>query len=92
MTLHQLHLIKRWHQAHKADRPVEYHVYDLVLTAWILGWAGAPAALLLGETLPLFACGLLFLVPAFYVTIRWRLHVHGRLRCDWLNVIETARA
>ncbi|MCW7538680.1 hypothetical protein OOT46_12585 [Aquabacterium sp. A7-Y] len=87
MTLHQLHLLKRWHQAHKKDHPVEYHVYDLVLTAWVAGWAGAPAALLLEAPLGLFGCGLLFLAPAFYIALRSRLHQAGRLRCDWLGAL-----
>ena len=34
MTLQQLHEIKLWHVEHKAEHPLEYHAWDLVLTAF----------------------------------------------------------
>ena len=40
MTLDELQRIKQWHVAHKADHPLEYHLWDLVLTVWMLGWVG----------------------------------------------------
>ena len=40
MTLNELQRIKQWHVAHKADHPLEYHLWDLVLTVWMLGWVG----------------------------------------------------
>ena len=36
MTLNELQRIKQWHVAHKADHPLEYHLWDLVLTLWVL--------------------------------------------------------
>ncbi len=87
MTLQQLQQLKRWHVEHRADHPVEYHLYDLVLTSWLLGWMGAPAALLLGQAQWLLACGLAFAAPALYVTWRGWLHRRGRLRCDWLDCL-----
>ena len=47
MTLQQLHSIKLWHLAHKPENPLEYHTWDGVLTAWMVGWMGEPAALIL---------------------------------------------
>lgn len=85
MTLQQLQQLKRWHVEHRVDHPVEYHLYDLVLTSWMLGWMGAPAALILGNEPWLVACALAFAMPAAYVAWRTWLHRRGRLRCDWLD-------
>lgn len=87
MTLHQLHMLKRWHVAHRRDHPVEYHAYDVVLTAWVMGWMGAPAALLLGDPVMLLGCVLASLLPSLYVALRSRMHGRGQLRCDWLDSI-----
>lgn len=86
MTLHQLTVLKRWHVAHRGDHPVEFHAWDVVLTLWVMGWMGAPAALLVSEPLALVACAVGFLAPGLYVRIRQRLHRKHRLRCDWLHV------
>ena len=85
MTLQQLQAIKLWHVAHKPDRPIEYHAWDGVLTAWVLGWMGEPAALLLWWPSLALSCLLLFMAPSLYVALRRRLHKSGRLRCDWLS-------
>ncbi len=92
MTLHQLHMLKRWHVAHKRDHPIEYQAFDAVLTAWVMGWIGAPAALLLGQPLLLLCCALAFLLPSLYVAWRLRMHQRGRLRCDWLDSIPSPSA
>jgi hypothetical protein len=85
MTLQQLQAIKLWHVAHKPERPIEYHAWDSVLTAWVLGWMGEPAALLLWWPSLALSCLLLFMAPSLYVALRRRLHQSGRLRCDWLS-------
>ena len=87
MTMHQLHMLKRWHVANKRDHPVEYHTFDAVLTVWLMGWIGTPAALLLDEPLMLLPCALGFLLPSLYVALRMRMHERRRLRCDWLDSI-----
>lgn len=38
MTLEELQRIKQWHVDHKADHPLEYHLWDAVLTFWLRGW------------------------------------------------------
>jgi hypothetical protein len=88
MTLQQLHAIKLWHLAHKPENPLEYHTWDGVLTAWMVGWMGEPAALILWWPSLAFGCALLFLTPGLYVALRRSLHRRGRLRCDWLAAIE----
>ena len=85
MTLQQLQAIKLWHVEHKTARPLEYHVWDLVLTAWVFGWAGLPATLLLWWPGVSTACAALYFAPPVYVGLRRRLHRRGRLRCDWLE-------
>jgi hypothetical protein len=88
MTLQQLHAIKLWQVAHKPVSPVEYHTWDGVLTAWVFGWMGEPAALILWWPSLAFLCAALFLAPSLYVALRRSLHRRGRLRCDWLASIE----
>ena len=47
MTLDQFHDLKLWHQRHLREHPVEKHVWDVVLTLWLIGWVGAPVAFLI---------------------------------------------
>ncbi|MBX3622138.1 MAG: hypothetical protein KF891_19400 [Rhizobacter sp.] len=91
MTLQQLHAIKLWHVAHKPECPIEYHAWDGVLTAWLFGFMGEPAALILSWRGMAIACVLLFLAPTFYVAARRSLHRRGVLRCDWLGTLSTRR-
>lgn len=88
MTLDQLHAVKQWHVSHRPLRPVEYHVWDAVLTLWVVGWMGLPASLILRLPLAIGACVLLFFVPGGYVALRRWLHRSARLRCDWLTSLR----
>lgn len=88
MTLQQLHAVKLWHVSHKHERPVEYHTWDTVLTLWVAGWMGEPAALLLWWPGVAVVCVLLFMAPTVYVAVRRSLHQSGRLRCDWLESLS----
>lgn len=90
MTLNQLSMIKRWHQTHHRDHGLEYHLWDVMLTCWILGWMGLPAAALLAPQAGLPTCLLLYLAPTLYVAVRKRLHRAGILRCDWLPAIAAS--
>ena len=40
MTLDELQRIKQWHVDHRSDHPVEYHLWDAMLTLWLMGWVG----------------------------------------------------
>ncbi|MEW6706676.1 MAG: hypothetical protein AB1430_17645 [Pseudomonadota bacterium] len=87
MTLQQLTVLKRWHVVHRREAPVEYHTWDAVLTLWLMGWMGIPAALILGQVYGLMLFTGLLAAPAAYVALRRRLHASGRLRCDWLDSV-----
>lgn len=87
MTLDQFQDLKTWHSRHARDRPLEGHVWNGVLTMWLVGWVGTPTAWLIGAKL-LAVCGpALLLAPGLYVGARRRLHRTGRLRCDWLGAL-----
>ena len=51
LTLPELQRIKRWQIAHRAEHPVEYHLWDAVLTLWVLGCVSWLPALALEMTL-----------------------------------------
>ena len=59
-----------------------------MLTLWILGWTGwlPVIALHLEPLLPL--CLLAILLPQLYTYARARAHALGRLRCDWLDLLD----
>jgi hypothetical protein len=90
MTLRQLAHLKRWHVQHRQRHPVEFQAWDLMLTAWVAGWMGLAAALVLHAPAGVVACLLLSLAPSLYVRLRERLHRQGRLRCDWLDSLHAA--
>lgn len=87
MTLDQFHDLKTWHTRHAGDRPLEGHVWNVVLTLWLAGWVGPPAAWLIGADLEAVCALALLPLPAIYVWLRRRLHRSGRLRCDWLGAL-----
>jgi hypothetical protein len=83
MTLDDLQRIKKWHVAHRRDHPLEYHLWDMMLTLWVMGWVGWLPAFAIGHlwTFPLCAAGMA--APSLYVAWRLKAHREGRLRCDW---------
>ncbi len=85
MTLSELQRIKQWHVAHRADHPLEYQIWDAVLTVWLMGWMGIPSILLFDWVWALPLCLVAMFAPQLYV--RWRRHAArtARLRCDWLQ-------
>lgn len=88
MTLQQLHSLKNWHQRQGNQKRVEWHLWEAVLTLWLLGWAGIPAALLAGGPWVPWVCLALIALPSSYVLLRAQLHRRGRLRCDWLVLLR----
>jgi hypothetical protein len=88
MTLKQLGRLHRWHVAHGRDHPCECEVCHLVLMLWVLGWAALPAIALMHAPwlVPLSLAG--WLAPDAYRALRRRLAASGRLRCDWLGLLE----
>jgi hypothetical protein len=87
MTLSELQALKVWH-THHHGHPLEKSAWDLVLTLWMMGWVGCPAALLLDSGWAQLACLAALFVPHAYVAWRARMHRLGRLRCDWIVAIR----
>lgn len=88
LSLCELERIKRWHVAHRQEHPLEYHLWDGVLTFWVMGWVGWVPALFLFFSqalwlVPLCAAGVW--APTLYVHWRRKVHKAQRLRCDWLG-------
>jgi hypothetical protein len=84
MTLDELQRIKQWHVAHRGDHPVEYHLWDAILTVWLMGWVGWLPALAFGVVWATPLCMLAMFAPTLYVAWRMKAHRTHRLRCDWL--------
>ncbi|HVZ43319.1 MAG TPA: hypothetical protein VHA82_05870 [Ramlibacter sp.] len=83
MTLDELQRIKRWHVAHREDHPLEYHLWDAILTLWVMGWVGWLPAFAFDAV---WAAPLLFFAmsaPALYVSWRVKAHRSRKVRCDW---------
>lgn len=88
MTLDEFHDLKIWHDLHAGDRPLEGRVWNAVLTLWVIGWVGPPAAWLIGADLLAACAACLLLAPGAYVAVRRHLHRRGRLRCDWIVALH----
>jgi hypothetical protein len=90
LSLAQLQRLRHWRELQRARRThrLECAVWEAVLTGWMLGWTGwlPVLALRLEPLLPL--CLLAILLPQLYVYARCRAHAQGRLRCDWLEVLD----
>jgi hypothetical protein len=84
MTLHQFEELKVWHLRQGRRHPIEKNLWDAVLTIWLLGCVGAPAAFLLHAGWAEVACLSVLFLPGLYVTLRRWLHNKRLLRCDWI--------
>jgi len=91
MTLEQFHSLKVWHQLHVRRSPVEKHVWDIVVTLWLMGIVGGPTAFLVHRGWAIAACFVLLFLPSAYVGLRRRLHRAHLLRCDWIAAAEKKR-
>ncbi len=89
MTLAQIQRIGQWHVAHRSDHPIEYALWDAVLTLWLPGWGGWLPALATGHAAwaaPLFLAGMH--APSACTRLHppapdgARAHERQRLRCD----------
>lgn len=88
MTVQELFALKSWQVAHRMHQPVEFHAWDVMLTFWLMGWMGMPAALVLWQPVGMAVCLLLFCAPTAYVHLRLHLHERRYLRCDWSQVVN----
>ncbi|MES2936436.1 MAG: hypothetical protein V4864_02065 [Pseudomonadota bacterium] len=87
MTLTELHRIKLWHVAHRRERPLEYHLWDAMLTLWLMGWVGWLPAFAFDAVWATPLCLVGTLAPSLYVAWRMKAHRERRLRCDWAAVL-----
>lgn len=85
MKLDEMQRIRKWHVAHRTEHPVEYHLWDAMLTLWMMGWVGWLPAVACGAWWGMPLCVLAVAAPGLYVTWRLKAHCERRLRCDWLN-------
>ncbi len=85
LTLSELQRIKQWLVAHREEHPVEYNLWDAVLTVWLIGWLGWLPALTLDMEWLFPFCFAAMLSPSLYVGWRERADAAHRLRCDWLG-------
>lgn len=85
LTLQEMQRIRQWQLAHRLECPLEYQLWDAVLSLWLMGWVGWLPVLLLDWYAAWPLCLLGSCAPALYVRGRLWAHQHRRLRCDWLR-------
>ncbi|MCW5670454.1 MAG: hypothetical protein KIT86_12370 [Hydrogenophaga sp.] len=85
LRLDELERIKRWHVVHRRDHPLEYQLWDGMLTAWVMGWVGCVPAFFSDALWLLPFCVMGIWAPGLYVGWRRKVHRSHRLRCDWLG-------
>ena len=85
VSLNELQRIKKWHVAHRAEHPLEYHLLDAVLTIWMMGWVGWMPAMMFDAEWAFPFCALGMALPTLYVRWRARAHAMQRVRCDWID-------
>lgn len=90
LSLKQLQKLKQWRSLQRERRAhrMECAVWEGVLTVWVLGWTAWLPALTLGLQPLLPLCVACVLLPQLYVYARARAHALGRLRCDWLDLLD----
>src|SRR5687768_16820903 len=71
MKLADLHRIKLWHVSHRRERPLEYHLWDVMLTFWLMGWVGWLPAFAFDAMWATPLCLAGTLAPGLYVA--WRI-------------------
>ena len=87
VTLAQLQRVKDWREAQRSAHPLECQTWEVVLTAWLMGWAGWLPAYAFEAIWAYPLCVLGILAPRLYVYARARAHAARRLRCDWLDLV-----
>lgn len=85
MTLTELQRIKQWHVSHRADHPLEYQVWDAMLTIWVMGWVGWLPAYAFDLLWAMPLCILAMAAPSLYTAWRNKAHRQHKLRCDWIG-------
>jgi hypothetical protein len=86
LPIRELQRIRQWHVAHRAEHPLEYELWDAVLTIWLMGWVGWLPVYALEDWWLAPLCAVAMMSPRLYVGWRERAHERHQLRCDWLAV------
>lgn len=87
ITLAQLQRVKDWRETQRAAHPLECQLWEIVLTAWVMGWMGWLPAFTFEAAWAYPLCVLGTVAPRLYVYVRARAHIARRLRCDWLDLV-----
>ena len=87
-TIARLQRIKKWHVTHRDDHPLEYQIWDAMLTCWVMGWIAWLPALALDAEWAFPFCILGVCLPGLYARFRLSAHQALRLRCDWADQIQ----
>ena len=85
ISLAELQRIKKWHVAHKAEHPLEYQLWEAVLTLWVVGWVGWLPAFAFDAWWALPLCAVAMAAPGLYIGRRAKAHALQRVRCEWLE-------
>ena len=85
LPLAELQRIKQWHTSHRHDHPLEYQLWDLVVTVWLMGWIGWLPAYAFDAFWAYPLCLMGVMTPGLYVQWRARADANGRLRCEWMD-------
>ena len=70
---------------HREDHPLEYQLWDAMLTLWLIGWVGWLPAFAFDAIWAAPLCLAASFAPTVYVAWRASAHRAHRLRCDWLR-------
>lgn len=85
LSLGQLQRVKNWQLEQHGAHPVEFEVWEAVVTLWVMGLIGWLPAFTFEAPWAYPLCLLGIFMPRLYVYWRARAHASGRLRCDWLD-------
>ena len=88
LNFDQLQRVKLWHAAQERENTLEYKLWQLVLTAWLMGWVGWLPAFVFDAIWAYPLCAVGMLLPQAYVYLRGRIEAAGMLRCDWLRLLR----
>ena len=83
LPLAELQRIKQWHISHRHDHPLEYQLWDAMLTLWVMGWVGWLPVYAFQQLWAIPLCVLAIAAPGLYAGWRTWAHRARRLRCDW---------
>ena len=87
LSLRQMHSIKKWNSANQLPHSLEGVVWNIIVTAWLMGWIGWLPSWVFNAVWAYPLCLVAMLLPQSYVYARTQAHSAGIVRCDWLHVL-----